>query len=85
MLVAFGYNIASISGFFVVLTGSSCVGLASTIGETLVLGYLKVFPAILISAWSTGIGCSGVYGSGFYLLMQTLNVSFTKTFLITIP
>ena len=91
-IASFGFLFLSIAttakdfyGFLLALLSSIFVGLSGAIGESLVLGFLKSFPSHLVVGWSSGTGLAGVYGSGFYLLMQYLKVPDSTTFLIMIP
>lgn len=56
-------------GFYLALISSMFVGVSSSIGESLIVGFLKGFPSHLIAGWSSGTGFAGVYGSGFYIIM----------------
>jgi battenin len=44
------------------------VGAGASFGESVMLGYLKLFPAELTGAWSSGTGFAGLAGSLLYLL-----------------
>jgi battenin len=51
------------------LTLVSCIlsGAASSFGESVILGFLKDYPASLTGAWSSGTGFAGVAGVGYYM------------------
>ena len=60
-------------GFFLSLLGSLMIGISCSLGESVVLGFLKSFPSKLVSGWSSGTGMAGVGGAGLYLGLRSAN------------
>eukprot|EP00826_Nyctotherus_ovalis_P029771 TRINITY_DN2361_c0_g1_i4.p2 TRINITY_DN2361_c0_g1~~TRINITY_DN2361_c0_g1_i4.p2 ORF type:complete len:189 (-),score=25.52 TRINITY_DN2361_c0_g1_i4:585-1151(-) len=81
-MMVLGYLLISVScllssttvySFFISL-GASCIhGLTSCFGESVILGYLKGFPADLVVGWSSGTGFAGVVGAGLVVLLTALD------------
>ena len=70
-----GYGILTFSvyvNFEFALLGIIIVGGACSFGESVILGYLKYFPAKLTGAWSSGTGMAGVGACLIYLLLSGL-------------
>jgi battenin len=76
MIVA--YFLISISAYFeseniiffvICLLASVIHGLTSCFGESVILGYLKGFPADLVVGWSSGTGFAGVIGAGLVVVL----------------
>lgn len=38
------------------------------------LGYSKSFPPQLIGFWSSGTGCAGPFGAGYYLALKAMKL-----------
>lgn len=57
-------------GFWLSLLAIMSIGSASTLGEIVILGFLKVFDNDIVSAFSSGTGMAGVAGSFTYLFLQ---------------
>lgn len=56
--------------FFVICLIASVIhGLTSCFGESVILGYLKGFPADLVVGWSSGTGFAGVVGAGLVVIL----------------
>ena len=51
------------------------LGGSSSFGESILLGYSKLFPSETVGGWSTGTGIAGVGGAGLYLLFCKANLS----------
>ena len=69
-------------GFYVSLVGSVMCGSMQALGEAVIVGYLKAFPADLINGWSSGTGMAGVMGSGTYILLHGVaKLSISEVFL----
>jgi len=71
----------------IVLLGSG----GSSFGESVMLGYLKRYPASLVDGWSSGTGMAGVAGSLMYIVLvaaftgQSENFTNQMIFLILTP
>ncbi len=39
------------------------------------ISFIKKFPSDCITGWSSGTGLAGIFGSGLYLILQSLHVS----------
>jgi len=57
-------------GFTLSLIGSLIVGSCVGLGDCTVLGFMKVFPSIVVSGYASGTGMAGVFGSFYYLLLS---------------
>ncbi|EGC31709.1 hypothetical protein DICPUDRAFT_156403 [Dictyostelium purpureum] len=73
--VNFAFCIASIA----------LIGIASSFGESVLLSYMKRFPAEIVNGWSSGTGVAGVSGSLFYIGMVAAGLSNSKIFYIILP
>ncbi|KAM9994699.1 hypothetical protein ACTFIY_000897 [Dictyostelium cf. discoideum] len=73
--VNFGFCIAAIA----------FVGIASSFGESVILSYMKKFPAELVNGWSSGTGIAGVCGSLFYIAMVAAGLSNSTIFYMMLP
>ena len=71
--------------FSVAIFGIVFVGLGSSYGESVALGYLERFRSKTIGGWASGTGMSGVAGSLIYLGLQAIGVSNEGAFLLSIP
>ena len=58
--------------FFVSIVSIVVIGGACSVGESIILGYLKNYPASVTGGWSSGTGMAGVGGSLYYLLLWLL-------------
>eukprot|EP01137_Pigoraptor_chileana_P016611 Opistho-2@73630 len=67
------------------LAAVALVGMACSFGESVVLGYLKLFPPELVNGWSSGTGMAGVGGAGLYLAYNGAGLSDKVSFLLTLP
>jgi len=56
-------------GFYTALIGSSLCGSMSSLGESVVIGFLKVFPSNSISGWGSGTGMAGLFGNALFILL----------------
>ena len=63
--------------FYLALVASVLIGSASSIAESTVLGYLKIFPADTIGYYESGVGIAGIGGSGVLLVFKLLGLSDT--------
>jgi battenin len=84
VLLTLGLLIVSLSiyvrgGFYVAILGIVFIGIFSSWGESILLGYLNFFPPTLTGAWSSGTGMAGVGGTAFYLGARSLFKAFVTT------
>eukprot|EP00826_Nyctotherus_ovalis_P029773 TRINITY_DN2361_c0_g1_i6.p1 TRINITY_DN2361_c0_g1~~TRINITY_DN2361_c0_g1_i6.p1 ORF type:complete len:328 (-),score=83.83 TRINITY_DN2361_c0_g1_i6:79-1062(-) len=92
-MMVLGYLLISVScllssttvySFFISL-GASCIhGLTSCFGESVILGYLKGFPADLVVGWSSGTGFAGVVGAGLVVLLTALDFELFAIYLVAL-
>jgi len=73
--ISFAFAVASVT----------LIGTMSSFGESVLLGYLKYYPASMTGAWSSGTGAAGVVGSAFYLALHGAGVSNTIIFYTMLP
>ncbi len=64
-----------VASFYVSLVASVVLGTVSAFGESTVLGFCKGFPSTVVGYFGSGTGFAGVFGSGFILILQSLNLS----------
>lgn len=57
-------------GFAVALIGIVLIGTAGNLGESVFLGYQKLYPSAVVGGWSMGTGLAGVGGSGLALALS---------------
>jgi battenin len=70
-----GLGIVALSvyaSFAVAIAGIVFIGIFSSFGESVLIGYLNLFPPKLTGAWSSGTGMAGVGGTLFYLGARSL-------------
>jgi battenin len=67
--------------FGLTIVASILVGLGTGLGDITNLGFMKCFPSIILSGYSSGTGMSGVAGAVMYLIFKLVGVSFNKTIL----
>ena len=72
----------NISSFIISLFASVIHGLTSCFGESVILGYLKGFPAELVVGWSSGTGFAGVVGAGIVVVLLALEFQLFAVFII---
>jgi battenin len=63
-------NSSNTWGFILALVGSTITGCFVGLGDCTLLGFMKVYPAIVVSGYASGTGGAGVAGSMYYLLMS---------------
>eukprot|EP01016_Furgasonia_blochmanni_P017808 TRINITY_DN2047_c0_g1_i19.p1 TRINITY_DN2047_c0_g1~~TRINITY_DN2047_c0_g1_i19.p1 ORF type:complete len:561 (-),score=83.75 TRINITY_DN2047_c0_g1_i19:239-1876(-) len=85
LILSLSNSTSHVWGFYAALAASVMMGTSSSLGESTMLGFLKGFPSELVVGWGSGTGFAGVYGSGFYLIMQSLEVENKYVFLMMIP
>jgi MFS family permease len=71
-----------ISSFVLVLISCLLIGLGTSIGSLVVIGFIKCFPASVFSGFSIGTGVSGLLGAILYLLLKLFNFSFDSILLV---
>lgn len=64
------------SRFSFVIVGCLLIGLGTSLGAMVVIGFIKCFPSSVFSGFSAGTGFSGILGAVLYLLMKIYNFSF---------
>jgi battenin len=57
------------AGFWLCVIGVVLIGTAGNFGESVMLGYQKLFPPEVVGGWGMGTGLAGVAGSGLYLAL----------------
>jgi battenin len=48
------------------------VGLFCGLGDCTLLGFMKIYPALVVSGYASGTGAAGVFGALYYLMMNGL-------------
>lgn len=62
------------------------LGCCSSLGESVVLGYMRLGESNLVSAWSSGTGCAGVSGTLIYLLLYSgMKLQNSTVYMILMP
>jgi hypothetical protein len=67
-----GVAVGTWINFYFCLAGVVLVGCFSSLGESVLLGFLKDFNPALMGAWSSGTGMAGVGGTLMYLLLYSV-------------
>lgn len=67
--------------FWLMIFASSVIGMSQILGEITIIGFIKCFPPIFFSGYSSGTGASGVSGALLYFLLRVWGISFTATML----
>lgn len=62
-------------GFYLAILGSMVMGMASSLGEVTIVGFLKGFDPQIISGWGSGTGFAGVFGAGYNLILRFFHLS----------
>lgn len=78
-------GVAFAPNFWVALAAIVIAGASSSFGESVTLGYMRLYPSSLVNAWSSGTGMAGVGGSALYLLYRSTELSLKQSFLVTVP
>ena len=73
-----------ISSFTLVLISCLLIGLGTSIGSLVVIGFIKCFPPEIFSGYSAGTGFSGVLGAVLYLLLKLFDFSFDTILLVMV-
>lgn len=72
--------------FWFSIFGIALIGCFSSLGESVLLGYLKLFNPLLAGAWGNGTGWAGVGGTALYLLLHSvIGMNNQLIFLILLP
>lgn len=71
-----------VSSFALVLVACLLIGLGTSIGSLVVIGFIKCFPASVFSGYSAGTGFSGLLGALLYLLLKLYRFSFDSILLV---
>ncbi|KAK2943661.1 putative CLN3 protein [Blattamonas nauphoetae] len=61
------------------------VGCTYSLGESIIMGYMRNFPADSVGGFSSGTGFAGVAGAGLVFLLNALNVPIMIMFLSLTP
>lgn len=72
-------------GFGICLVGTVMIGIATTLGDCTIIGFLKSVPPQLIGGWSSGTGMAGIFGTLTYLMFKTIGIEFRVVMLMFIP
>lgn len=67
-------NTESIWFFYLALFSSIFIGVAQAFGEAIIIGFLKVFPTILMGDFGSGTGFTGPFATVFLLVMRASGV-----------
>lgn len=67
-----GRNTSNTVGFILAILGSTIVGLFTGLGDCTLLGFMKIYPALVVSGYASGTGAAGVFGALYYLMMNGL-------------
>ena len=68
--------------FYIALFASVLMGVASSLGEACVLGFLKAFPLNMISDFGSGTGFAGPFATLSLLTMRANGIADSKIFCI---
>eukprot|EP00054_Salpingoeca_dolichothecata_P022771 m.150083 g.150083 ORF g.150083 m.150083 type:complete len:445 (-) comp24453_c0_seq2:31-1365(-) len=85
LLLAGLVGLALAPSFWVALLAIVISGAGSSFGESVALGYIRLYPSTLVNAWSSGTGMAGVGGSALYVAYQAGHLSLPTSFLVTMP
>jgi len=85
LLGLLGLAFSKFVGFWFALLSVLLVGGSSNFGESVLLGYMKRFPADTVGGWSSGTGMAGVAGAALYLAFVAAGLSNFIIFLIAAP
>ncbi|KAA6380711.1 MAG: putative Cln3 protein [Streblomastix strix] len=72
-------------GFWFVLVSVVLVGTSSNLGESILVGYMKLFPPNQICGFSSGTGFAGIAGAGLIAFFQWLHTSIKTQYFILAP
>ena len=80
--VGFLFLAKGINQFCFVILACLLIGLGTSLGTIVVLGFIKCFPPMVFSYYSTGTGFSGVLGAILYLLLKIYGFSFDAVLIV---
>lgn len=72
-LTAFVSIVIFPAGFWLALLSAVIHGIYSALGESTTLGWIKNFPSILIGAYASGTGFSGIVGTTILLVFKSFD------------
>ena len=67
--------------FELTIVATLLIGLGIGLGTCTIFGFMKGFPPLVISGFSSGTGFSGIIGASLYLVFKLYNISLTNTVL----
>ena len=70
-------NVLNLYLFGVPFTGLSC-----TVGNQTILGFIKTLNPKVISGYASGTGFAGIFGSVFFFVVNTLDMTYETCFSI---
>jgi battenin len=71
--------------FYVCIAAALLSGANQSIGEGVMIAFIKKFPSQCISGWSSGTGFAGLVGAGLYLAFKSFHVRSFIVFSSIIP
>lgn len=81
-----GVALGTMISFWFCLVAVVLVGCFSSLGESVLLGFLREFDPALMGAWSSGTGMAGILGTLSYLLMfSVIGLSNRTIFISLLP
>lgn len=72
-------------GFGTCLLATLLIGNFASIANVTAVGFMKTFPARVVSGFSSGTGFAGIVGSGITLMSKVVSLPFSMLCLIFIP
>ena len=79
-----GVAVGTMISFWFCLVAVVLVGCFSSLGESVLLGFLREFDPALMGAWSSGTGMAGILGTLSYLLMYSVIGLSNRTIFISL-
>lgn len=71
--------------FYICVAAALINGATQSIGEGVMIAFIKKFPSDCISGWSSGTGFAGLVGAGLYLALKAFDVKTWIVFSCGIP
>jgi battenin len=62
--------------FSLAIVACFCTGFSTSLGDSVIIGFIKGFDASFFSGYSSGTGFSGLFGALWYLLLKFFDVPF---------
>ncbi|KAL6061670.1 Batten's disease protein Cln3 [Balamuthia mandrillaris] len=81
----YGVAVSQYINFWFAIAAIILVGSASSFGESVMLGYMRRFPAETVDGWSSGTGMAGVSGTLLYIAFTAGGLKNWQSFLLLIP